>query len=364
MTTFASVIEIERHIEILLLSHDCVIVPEFGGFTAHHVDARYDGRDDMFLPPVRTIGFNPQLTINDSLLAQSYVEAYDISYPEALCRIANEVSEMRQILESTRTFELNGIGTLSLNEDGNYSFEPCEAGVLTPELYGLGGFNMRPLSGVEITEESSESMSSTLSETAHQNPKASDAAHLVAVTGQSYDWASEDEAKSTDFIQIRKSLLRNLAAACIALIAFFALSTPLGTPDLQKSQIDTGLLTRIMPKEITNTKDTHRLILTKDTKAEDGVTVNDESVQEDEEARNDISYYSIVLASRVTKHNAANYAERLQSKGYKATRVLITSSNVKVIYGSFNSEAQAYRELNRLHGDEAFADGWVTKVNE
>lgn len=48
ITTFANVNRLERHIEILLLSNDCVIVPGFGGFMAHHVDARYDGRDSMF----------------------------------------------------------------------------------------------------------------------------------------------------------------------------------------------------------------------------------------------------------------------------------------------------------------------------
>ena len=58
IATFANVNELKRHIEILLLSNDCVIVPEFGGFMAHHVDVRYDGRDNMFLPPLRTIGFN------------------------------------------------------------------------------------------------------------------------------------------------------------------------------------------------------------------------------------------------------------------------------------------------------------------
>ena len=103
---------------------------------AHHVDARYDGRDSMFLPPLRTIGFNPQLTMNDSLLALSYVEAYDISYPEALNRIADEVAEIKQTLENTGRFELTDIGTIILNETGNYAFEPCEAGILTPELYG------------------------------------------------------------------------------------------------------------------------------------------------------------------------------------------------------------------------------------
>ena len=60
---FAHVIELERHIEILLLSNDCVIVPGLGGFMTHHIDARYDEQDNMFLPPLRTLGFNPQLNI-------------------------------------------------------------------------------------------------------------------------------------------------------------------------------------------------------------------------------------------------------------------------------------------------------------
>ena len=51
-------IELDRHIEILLLSNDCVIVPGLGGFMTHHVDARYDADDQMFLPPLRTLGFS------------------------------------------------------------------------------------------------------------------------------------------------------------------------------------------------------------------------------------------------------------------------------------------------------------------
>ena len=35
ITTFANVNRLERHIEILLLSNDCVIVPGFGGFMVH-----------------------------------------------------------------------------------------------------------------------------------------------------------------------------------------------------------------------------------------------------------------------------------------------------------------------------------------
>ena len=39
--------ELRRHIEILLLENDCVIVPNLGGFMAHHVEARYDKTDGI-----------------------------------------------------------------------------------------------------------------------------------------------------------------------------------------------------------------------------------------------------------------------------------------------------------------------------
>ena len=150
-SNFAPVIELERHIEILLLDNDCVIVPGLGGFMAHHVEARYEEDEQAFLPPLRTLGFNPQLKINDSLLAQSYIEAYDISYPEALQRIEDEVNELTQILQNEGRYELNNIGIIELNEDGNYVFTPCEAGILTPSLYGLNSFEMSLIKAVTLS---------------------------------------------------------------------------------------------------------------------------------------------------------------------------------------------------------------------
>ena len=376
ISTFANVIELERHIEILLLSNDCVIVPGFGGFMAHHVDGRYDGRDNMFLPPLRTIGFNPQLQMNDSLLALSYVEAYDISYPEALDRIANEVTEIKQTLENTGKFELNDIGTISLNEDGNYAFEPCEAGILTPELYGLGGFNMLPLAQLTDTAEATNYASAAETENAQivdmpvqqekpvQKTIVATEATIAPGSNSVFVNDEQEEETSAEFISIKKSWLRNLAAACIALIAFFTLSTPLGNPNVQKSQIDTGMLTRIMPKEITTTTaPAHELALTNTLTAETPAK-SQQMTQDQELTASSASYYSIVLASRVTKRNAATYVEYLQNKGFKEARVLITDSNVKVIYGTYTTENEAYTALNRLHSYEAFNDGWITKVKE
>lgn len=380
-TNFAVVNELERHIEILLLSNDCVIVPDFGGFMAHHVDARYDGRDNMFLPPLRTVGFNPQLKMNDSLLAQSYVEAYDISYPEAIDRLANEVAEIRQRLENEGKYEINNIGTIYLNEDGNYTFEPCEAGILTPNYYGLGGFDMLPLSTQEneptVTLEKTNS--TNIAENIEINQEEKQAEPIVALQNATansvFDVNDDDEKPSAEFILIKKSWLRNLAAACIAIIAFFAISTPLRTPNVQTSKIDTGMLTRIMPKELV-TQNTHQTKLA--SKAENSEKVlkinpetnkdaNDEANEkkiDQAELKSAKPYYGIVLASRVTKRNAANYVETLQAKGFKAAKVVITATNVKVVYGSYDTEGQAYKALHDLRNNEVFADGWITKVTE
>ena len=367
------------------MSNDCVIVPGFGGFMAHHVDARYDGTDNMFLPPLRTVGFNPQLTMNDSLLALSYVETYDMSYPEALRRIEEEVNEIRQTLENEGQYEVDNVGTLSLNEDGNIEFEPYEAGILTPDFYGLGGFDMLPVAQLsaptaeskpkaDIVEMPVQPMQKTQPAQKMQKEKEIPANNTVFINDE-----DEVEETSAEFISIKKSWLRNLAAACIAIIVFFTISTPLGAPTMQKSQIDTGMLNRIMPKDIDQVEKAKELVINGDganleensnkasQTAEDAMqTVGSTTQAADKNAELSLSstYYSIVLASRVTKHNAANYAERLQNKGFKQARVLITENNVKVIYGTYNSEVEAYAALKNLKDSEAFADGWITKVNE
>ena len=54
-------LRIDRHIEILLLENDCIIVPGLGGFVAYYSEAYYEEAENIYLPPYRTVGFNPVL---------------------------------------------------------------------------------------------------------------------------------------------------------------------------------------------------------------------------------------------------------------------------------------------------------------
>ena len=336
--TFAVVIELERHIEILLLSNDCVIVPELGGFMAHYVEARYDAEDGTFLPPLRTLGFNPQLKMNDSLLVQSYIEAYDISYPEALRRIEAEVAEVRQHLDAKGEFELNDIGTLRLNEEGNLTFEPCEAGILTPSLYGLSSFEMQPLA---VEEEPGVPQETTL------------------------DTVPESEGAIT----IKMSWLRNVAAVAAAVVAFLMIGAPISNSDITDVQqsafipISTSHATHHTEEAIV--EDTTTQQVTTDTLSTtiDAPAVQEEKVEAPKEAPATPSY-CIVLASQVSRKNATNFIDLLSEQGFNDARLMETKF-LRVVYGSYASEEEAQQSLKDLRSQSRhFREAWVMKVNK
>lgn len=375
---FAFVIELDRHIEILLLSHDCVIVPDLGGFLTHHIEASYDDGDKLFLPPLRTIGFNPQLKINDSLLVQSYVEAYDISYPEALSRIENEVTKLKEELDKNHQFELNDIGTLFLNDEGNYEFRPCEAGILIPELYGLSSFVMQPLNHedscdnvhnlFDINVKTTEVDNNAHTVKAIDDNEQKEAVAEVDKIGVTEDKDSEEDYTSEGAIHISFSTMRNFATAAIAIVAFLLLSEPIGNTDkdnFTKSNIDTNILYSMLPKNVTKgeikASDIHNNKVERRTKIEN----KDNKINKIVKAENEIdNYYCIVLASKVKLKNAEYFVNHLHKKGYNDAKIYIKGHCRKVIYGQYNTEALAYKKLNDLHDNKDFKDGWIMHVRK
>ncbi len=338
-------IELDRHIEILLLDNDCVIVPGLGGFMTHHIEAAYDTEDRLFLPPARTLGFNPQLKMNDSLLAQSYVEAYDISYPEAVKRIEDEVNLLEEHIENHGSYTLHGIGTLSSSENGNYDFEPCEAGILTPQLYALSSFEMAPLAARQPVDKEEKLPHATV-------------LPFVAAPVKEVAEEKKEEEKTAKTISIRVSALRNFVAAAIAVVAILLYPSPVSNPNIQQGAINTDILDKIMPVEVAP-KQTTTPVVEEESKA---VTQAQTTAELTETADGDSDFYCIVLASKITKSNACAYAQKLRDRGFDKAEALVRKTGSKVIYGHYKTENDAYNALNALSDNEAFSDGWVTHV--
>ena len=357
--------ELAKHIEILLLWNDCVIVPGLGGFTASHIPARYDKADGMFIPPLRTLGFNHKLNVNDSLLAQSYTETYDISYPEALKRIAEEVDELKQHISNNGTYTLNDIGTLHLTDNGIIGFTPCEAGVLTPDLYSLSSFEMKK------PGENTISANKDTRKTTTETKQAATVKAEIAPLTQPEDRPATKQPKTVfdgdKTISIKLSVLRNAAAVIIAIIGFFLLSSPLNNSrnTVQMSQAEYGLMSKLVNSYNNNTTKAPVTLLSKaaDTKkAPTKVNVDTEKT-EPLQPKAVESYFCIVLASRVATKNAKEFVSKLARNGYADAHVLTEKSHsTKVIYGNYKTRTEAYNALNDLGGSEIFQDAWVYQV--
>lgn len=352
--------ELSRHIEILLLDNDCVIVPGFGGFMAHHRPAEYIEEAGMFYPPQRTLGFNPQLKLNDSLLAQAYVEAYDISYPEAVKRIDSEVEEIKQTIVTSGSYEFHGIGIIRLLSTGRYDFEPCTAGLLTPELYALNSFAFDRICGAPATAE--------IPVTPSVTRKEADVQKETDTQNETEDIDSDEEERYNT-IEIRLHTLRNILAAAMILLFFVFSSIPAGIGSnkvITCSVIDTKLITAFM-KESNTLNTMMQTNVPKETRQAADTTTNvNNSREEAREEKNGTSknekHYTIVLASKVTKSGAEEFVAKLKKAGYGEARVQERGTMRKVIYGNYTSEAIASDTLKALRkANDTFADGWISR---
>ena len=187
-----------KHIESLLLENDCVIVPGLGGFVASYVSARLVEDEGIFLPPHRQVGFNPLLQINDGLLVQSYMLAYDVNFPVATAIINEAVNVIKTDLQNKGELEIGSVGCLRLGIDGRYDFTPNEAGILSPSLYALDALPLIALAEMNIEQEE-------------------DANLQVTEDNEEGEETSEESAKAYT-LRINRYVVHYAAAAIIALV--------------------------------------------------------------------------------------------------------------------------------------------------
>ncbi|WP_455674077.1 HU domain-containing protein [Phocaeicola sp.] len=380
-------IELARHIEILLLENDCVIVPELGGFIAHYQPAHYVESENIYLPPMRTIGFNPQLTINDGLLAQSYMQAHHTDFPDATRMIAKEVEGLKDILYKEGCAEIDGIGKLYYTIHGTYEFHPYENGVLSPGLYILHSFVI-----TQLREEHS----------------------VVAATKELIPQPSK---RNREF-HISRRWIGNAVAVAAAVILFFFLSVPventyvdkgnyasLGTDGLFEAIRSQSLATTVVvpakPQQPqkknlaqknaqTGNKNlkpvavkVEKVSAPKEAQVKEApATSKQVSAAPKEEAKAEIpakvavkpapapapapstvntgkQKYFIIISSLATAKDAEETLNAYKQKGHKDVNIIEGNGRYRLSLCGFSDKAAAYKKLNELKQDEAFKNAWL-----
>ena len=350
-------IELAQHIETLLLENDCVIVPGFGGFVAHYSPATRVKEENIFLPPTRTIGFNPQLKLNDGVLVQSYMSAYDTSFADASRIVEKEVNEFIGLL-------LDNIGEIQSNIYGNYEFVPYDYKITTPSLYGLDSFEIHELSALQQKEK---------------------------VLIPTYP----EKEKKTFEISINRAYLRNAAAMIAAIVLFFAFSTPVENTDVQKNnyaqllpselfeQIEkqsvaitpvyvkndaaqqakkfsassASTKTSSAKKHTTDKAKTSKPIAVREVKVVKQETAAPAPAVKSQESAN--HPFHIIVAGGISLKDAEAIATQLKSKGFADAKALNTDDKVRVSISSFNNRDEATKQLLELRKNETYKNAWL-----
>ena len=359
-------IELAQHIETLLLENDCVIVPGFGGFVAHYSPATRIKEENIFLPPTRTIGFNPQLKLNDGVLVQSYMSAYDTSFADASRIVEKEVNEFIGLLHEEGKAHLDNIGEIHYNVYGNYEFIPYDSKITTPSLYGLDFFEMQELSVLQQKEK------------------------VWVPTHQ-------EKEKKTFEISINRAYLRNAAAMIAAIVLFFAFSTPVENTDVQKNNyaqlLPSELFEQIEKQSVAvtpvyvkseamqqakklsasstkasstkkHTADkvkTSKPIAVKEVKvAKQGTSATTAATAPAVKSQKSVNHpFHIIVAGGISLKDAEAIATQLKSKGFANAKALNIDGKVRVSISSFDNRNEATKQLLELRKNETYKNAWL-----
>ena len=371
-------IELAKHIEVLLLENDCVIVPGLGGFIAHYRSCVYNEDTGEFCPPARTIGFNPQLVMNDGLLVQSYMQAYNTDFPDATRKIEKLVQKQKEDIYRYGHIYLNNVGTLYYNMNGVYEFEPEANGFFTPSLYGLQGFTFPKLSPENVPQE---------------KPLVEYAMPRTVKTS----------TRRSSFHYRRWS--KNIVAIAAAILLFFLFSIPVENTYLDDAEYaslgSTGLFDAIKNHSMASSIITVSPSVQQQEKKQK--TVKKQSVKnnintlkpvavkiekvaaapsakpaahvvkdvkqpvekktpaankEPQKATTKADSY-IIVASLATNSDAMQVVKQMQQKGYKEAQILESDGRFRVAINRYTNQTDAYKQIKELKKNADFASAWV-----
>ena len=370
-------IELAKHIEVLLLENDCVIVPGLGGFIAHYRSCVYNEDTGEFCPPARTIGFNPQLVMNDGLLVQSYMQAYNTDFPDATRKIEKLVQKQKEDIYRYGHIYLNNVGTLYYNMNGVYEFEPEANGFFTPSLYGLQGFTFPMLSPENGPQE---------------KPLVEYAMPRTIKTS----------TRRSSFHYRRWS--KNIVAIAAAILLFFLFSIPVENTYLDDAEYaslgSTGLFDAIKnhsmassiitvspsvqqqekkqktvkKQSVKNNINTLKPVAVKIEKvaapsakpAAHVVKDVKQPVEKKTPAANKVPQKAttkagiyIIVASLATNSDAMQVVKQMQQKGYKEAQILESDGRFRVAINRYTNQTDAYKQIKELKKNADFASAWV-----
>lgn len=356
-------------IEYILLTRSQIYVPGLGAFVVRQQAAKYDSKEEIYLPPLRVVQYvNALQQEPEDTFFTSVEQIYNISRESTEQKVNLWVTDFLQQLEDCDSLDFGCIGTFTQGSNGELLFAASESGITTPDFYALDAFHIKTLQH----------------EQQNTVPTKEPTQPIIRATRESI------------VIRLNRRLLRYAAAASLLVAAMLAGTTPVDNATNQPQTLVSQMFIphHLLPTE--EAKQENKLRNEQKTNAQKVIApkVKEEAPQSDSATPQAVSTtsqeatvvpqkaaaapqtptqavqpvvmedtYCIVLASAVSERNAENYVSTLQKRGFISARILKGNMN-RVVIGRYKTAEEARQAATELHAKNSeYAGAWVLKTN-
>lgn len=307
-----------EHIEYLMLSNDCVVVPGFGAFIAQYTSSNNCAQNSTFTSPKRSISFNASINHNDGLLANSIAKKASIPYAEALKQIEKSTTICRQALSDGSEVPFGRLGFFISNAEGHIEFIPFHHELANDDFFGLQSFSFPTLAERNAQVATEETVSETYSK--------------PEINIGRRNWFSHKAVQ--------------IAASIVMLVCLtFALSTPI-IVDKPTHQLATlNVPTPTMPK--------HKVVKTEEISLQKQV----EAASEKKEA-NSNGRYAIIICSLKKQSQVAQYFQ--ENKDINPANVIKKNGYYMIYFNRGDNYQELVKEAKQM--PKPYTEFWITQV--
>lgn len=391
-------ISVEHLIGELLLRHNCVIIPSFGGFVAKQTSASIDYKNGVMTPPRKSLLFNRQLINNDGLLIAELAVANSIIYKQASDTVSELVTNWHEQLKNGERITIDKVGFLFFDQEKNICFEQDRFFNLLLESYGLEKVHFLSENDVQLAQKT------TIERAINEEGD-----HLIqpAIVFNTETIGLEERAAEKKVIEhpalkSKTKIWKYVAAACLLPIAFYSFWLPMKTTVLESGMISikdfnpfyhsvegkynpVALKSKAkeqkfitldesvskLPEDVTvfyykYDDDLYIPIrLTKSTVVESPITDNVSDVESPAPVKTPIvstkknSKFELIVGCFGSEQNAKNLVETLKAKGIPAYIFDVSNGLRRVSAGNATSEKEMQAVIQSASSQGI--EGWVLK---
>jgi len=194
---------IEHYISELLFLHDCVILPNFGGFVGNPQSAKLNKITGILSPPSKQILFNSNLKTNDGLLITHISNQEEIAQEVAKNEVENYVTKIANRLTKSKVLRIDKIGLFTLGREENIIFLQDSINNYSLDSFGMKATHNKTVVRETIIEETLVASIQNI-RTLSNNPKAflRAAAVIIPLIALSYISITQQDKINNVYIQM------------------------------------------------------------------------------------------------------------------------------------------------------------------